>query len=81
VFRAVHLPTGKEVALKVMKLDALTDVKELKAEIMLLSKIRCSNVVKYFGSYIKNKTLWVRFPFYSNLLTYFIRSGLCTFKF
>jgi hypothetical protein len=37
----------------------MTDLKELKAEILLLSKIKCPNVVKYFGSYIKSKSLWV----------------------
>lgn len=59
VYQAIHLPTGREVALKVLRLDAMTDLKELKAEITLLSKIKCANIVKYFGSYIKNKNLWI----------------------
>lgn len=59
VYQAIHLPSGKEVALKVLKLDVLTDIKELKAEISLLSKISSPHVVKYYGSYIKNRTLWI----------------------
>lgn len=60
VYQAIHLPTGKEVALKVLKLDIATDIKELRAEISLLSKINCSNIVQFYGSYIKNKSLWVK---------------------
>jgi len=59
VYQATHLPTGKEVALKVLRLDAMTDIKELKAEISLLSKIKSSYIVQYYGSYIKNRNLWI----------------------
>eukprot|EP01119_Soliformovum_irregulare_P013308 TRINITY_DN3526_c0_g1_i1.p1 TRINITY_DN3526_c0_g1~~TRINITY_DN3526_c0_g1_i1.p1 ORF type:complete len:1045 (-),score=343.24 TRINITY_DN3526_c0_g1_i1:27-3161(-) len=59
VYQAIHLPTQREVALKVLKLDVLTDIKELKAEISLLAKINCPQIVKYYGSYIKSRTLWI----------------------
>eukprot|EP01116_Phalansterium_solitarium_P004885 TRINITY_DN1608_c1_g2_i1.p1 TRINITY_DN1608_c1_g2~~TRINITY_DN1608_c1_g2_i1.p1 ORF type:complete len:1045 (+),score=376.85 TRINITY_DN1608_c1_g2_i1:171-3305(+) len=59
VYSAIHLPTGQEVALKIMRLDGAMEIDGLKAEIQLLSKIDCKNVVKYYGSFIKHKTLWI----------------------
>src|ERR1700728_3064060 len=52
-----------------MKLDAMTNIKELKAEISLLSKISCTNIVKYYGSYIKNRNLWVSPNFFSKMMS------------
>lgn len=61
VYRAVHLPTGNVVALKVMDLDTADfDSSEIWHEVALLSQMRqahTKNIVQYWGCWLTGSTL------------------------
>lgn len=56
MYRAVHKPTGKVVALKKCLLD---DMKENMGEIEILRECDSPHIVKYFGNYVFDDFLWV----------------------
>eukprot|EP01104_Vermistella_antarctica_P000901 TRINITY_DN1098_c0_g2_i1.p1 TRINITY_DN1098_c0_g2~~TRINITY_DN1098_c0_g2_i1.p1 ORF type:complete len:1692 (+),score=469.52 TRINITY_DN1098_c0_g2_i1:276-5351(+) len=61
VHRAIHLPTGKEVALKICEIDRSDEdsYQDLCLEIQILRDCSHPNVVGYFGSYKKGDEVYI----------------------
>ncbi|KYQ92476.1 putative protein serine/threonine kinase [Tieghemostelium lacteum] len=61
VFKAVHKNEGTVVAVKIISLDDQEAIKDVRKEISILAECNDPNIVKYFGSYFKDKDhqLWI----------------------
>jgi serine/threonine kinase 3 len=57
VWKGVHRQTAAACAIKIIPID--DDISELKKEIAILKKCQSEFVVTYFGSYIKDKHVWI----------------------
>jgi hypothetical protein len=58
VYRAVHKSSGYVFAIKCVTLTK-AELQELQKEIEILKKCKDINIVQYYGSYLKEDTLWV----------------------
>lgn len=65
VLRAIHKNTKRNVAIKLIPVES--DLKELYKEIEILRSCKSDHIVRYYGSYCKDKDLWVRFAIFYNL--------------
>ncbi|KAK4053348.1 hypothetical protein OIO90_003960 [Microbotryomycetes sp. JL221] len=60
VFKAIHLPTSRPVAIKQIDLDDSEDeIAEVQLEIAHLSDCDSKHVTKVFGSFVKGYKLWI----------------------
>lgn len=59
VYKARHKDTSDIVAIKIIALDDTETIKDVRREIEILSECDDPHVVKYFGSYYRDETLWV----------------------
>lgn len=57
VYRARHRESGKVVAIKVIGIKSSSH--SFMKEISMLKECKSDFVVHYYGSYIKNKKIWV----------------------
>ena len=68
VYRGMHVPTNRVVALKVIDLDTPDfDVSEIWHEVALLSQIRNArpkNIVRYWGCWLNGPTLCIAMDYY-----------------
>lgn len=68
VYRGLHIPTNRVVALKVIDLDTPDfDVSEIWHEVALLSQIRNAqpkNIVRYWGCWLTGPTLCIAMDYY-----------------
>lgn len=68
VYRGMHIPTNRVVALKVIDLDTPDfDVSEIWHEVALLSQIRNAqpkNIVRYWGCWLNGPTLCIAMDYY-----------------
>ena len=62
VYKAKHKVTKEFVAIKILQMgeDEAT-LKKLQSEIKCMKECDSINIVKYFGSYIKDSDLWVSY--------------------
>ena len=58
VLHARHRGSKKDVAIKIIPVES--DLKDLMKEINILKSCKCNNIVRYYGSYVKDRDLWVR---------------------
>lgn len=65
VHRAIHIPTGNVVALKIINFDeksaeAYVDVQDIQREVALLTELRdAPNITKYYGCYLDGPRVWI----------------------
>eukprot|EP01065_Artemidia_motanka_P038333 TRINITY_DN47180_c0_g1_i1.p1 TRINITY_DN47180_c0_g1~~TRINITY_DN47180_c0_g1_i1.p1 ORF type:complete len:689 (+),score=194.04 TRINITY_DN47180_c0_g1_i1:108-2069(+) len=65
VYLARCKPLDKEVAVKIIDLDATTiGIEQFKREIAIMSRSAHSNVLRLYASFIKNKTIWLILEFH-----------------
>ena len=57
VWRAKHIQTGKEYAIKRVGID--NDLNELMVEINFMKSCISPYIVRYYGSYVKDNELWI----------------------
>eukprot|EP00357_Protocruzia_adherens_P026888 CAMPEP_0114997738 /NCGR_PEP_ID=MMETSP0216-20121206/15074_1 /TAXON_ID=223996 /ORGANISM="Protocruzia adherens, Strain Boccale" /LENGTH=619 /DNA_ID=CAMNT_0002362169 /DNA_START=329 /DNA_END=2188 /DNA_ORIENTATION=- len=58
VYKALHKPTGNIVSAKIIEIER-ADVPSLSSEIRILEECRNRNIVRYYGSYYKESSLWL----------------------
>jgi tRNA A-37 threonylcarbamoyl transferase component Bud32 len=63
VYKGVYLPTGRVLAIKVIKDKANTTHESLRNEIGVLSTAKHPNIVEYLGAYLHNGQLWIAMEF------------------
>lgn len=59
VYRATHLPTKQQVAIKKLPMTSKELVSDTVREIAFMKEIASPYVVNYYGSYIKANDLWI----------------------
>jgi serine/threonine protein kinase len=57
VFKVLHRQSGKIVAAKI--LSAQSDLESLKKEIQMLKDCDSPYIIGYYGSYVKNNSVWI----------------------
>uniref|UniRef100_A0A4W3HPT5 non-specific serine/threonine protein kinase n=1 Tax=Callorhinchus milii TaxID=7868 RepID=A0A4W3HPT5_CALMI len=57
VFKAIHKESGQVVAIKQVPVES--DLQEIIKEISIMQQCDSCHVVKYYGSYFKNRDLWI----------------------
>jgi len=63
VYSAIHVPTGKVMAVKIMEIESELDAKSVADEIKLIKRCDCPHIVKYYGSYFYENKLWIAIEF------------------
>jgi len=59
VYKAKRLSGGEAAAIKVIKLEPGDDFTIIQQEILMMKDCRHSNIVAYFGSYLRKDKLWI----------------------
>lgn len=60
VYKGVDKRTGETVAIKIIDLeDAEDEIDDIQQEIAILSQLDSDFVTRYYGSYLKNSSLWI----------------------
>ena len=59
VYKARNLHTGELAAIKVVKLEPGDDFSIVQQEIYMLRDCKHSNIIAYFGSYLRRDKLWI----------------------
>ncbi|XP_064173877.1 mitogen-activated protein kinase kinase kinase kinase 3-like isoform X3 [Anguilla rostrata] len=59
VYKARNVSTGELVAIKVIKLEPGEDFAVVQQEIIMMKDCKHSNIVAYFGSYLRRDKLWI----------------------
>lgn len=59
VYKARNKESSEIVAVKIIALDDTETIKDVRREIEILSECDDPHVVKYFGSYYRDETLWI----------------------
>ena len=57
VYKALHKESGQMLAIK--QVPVLQDLQEIIKEISVMQQCDSPYIVKYYGSYFKDKDLWV----------------------
>lgn len=63
VQKARIIKTGKLAAIKVINIEDGEDFQDIQNEIAMLEQCKHENIVAYFGSFIKNKSMWICMEF------------------
>ncbi|KAI1295395.1 Mitogen-activated protein kinase kinase kinase kinase 3 [Halotydeus destructor] len=63
VYKAKRLATGELAAIKIIKLELGDDFGIIQQEILMMKDCRHSNVVAFFGSYLRRDKLWICMEF------------------
>jgi len=69
VHKAIHIPSGNVVALKIINFDeksaeAYVDVQDIQREVALLTELRdAPNITKYYGCYLDGPRVWIVMEF------------------
>uniref|UniRef100_A0AAR2J1Z1 Mitogen-activated protein kinase kinase kinase kinase n=1 Tax=Pygocentrus nattereri TaxID=42514 RepID=A0AAR2J1Z1_PYGNA len=69
VYKARNVSTGELTAIKVIKLEPGEDFAVVQQEITMMKDCKHSNIVAYFGSYLRRDKLWICMDF--------VEYGLC----
>jgi len=59
VYKAKRLSSGEPAAIKVIKLEQGDDFSVIQQEILMMKDCVHSNIVAYFGSYLRRDKLWI----------------------
>ncbi|MBN3282446.1 M4K3 kinase, partial [Polyodon spathula] len=59
VYKARNVNTGELAAIKVIKLEPGEDFAVVQQEIVMMKDCKHSNIVAYFGSYLRRDKLWI----------------------
>ncbi|XP_037080659.1 LOW QUALITY PROTEIN: mitogen-activated protein kinase kinase kinase kinase 5-like, partial [Pollicipes pollicipes] len=59
VYKATRLSTNEAAAIKVIKLQPGDDFSIIQQEILMMKDCRHTNIVAYFGSYLRRDKLWI----------------------
>ncbi|KAJ3397294.1 putative protein serine/threonine kinase [Lobulomyces angularis] len=61
VFRGIHKKSGTPVAIKVIDFlsDSGDDIEDIRQEVSFLSNLNSPYITKYYGSYVKDTSLWI----------------------
>ncbi|XP_017778036.1 PREDICTED: mitogen-activated protein kinase kinase kinase kinase 5 isoform X3 [Nicrophorus vespilloides] len=59
VYKAKRLSTNDLAAIKVIKLEAGDDFQIIQQEILMMKDCRHSNIIAYYGSYLRKDKLWI----------------------
>ncbi|KAM6972475.1 mitogen-activated protein kinase kinase kinase kinase 3 [Aplochiton taeniatus] len=59
VYKARNVSTGELAAIKVIKLEPGEDFAVVQQEIVMMKDCKHSNIVAYFGSYLRRDKLWI----------------------
>uniref|UniRef100_A0A3P8YQJ5 non-specific serine/threonine protein kinase n=1 Tax=Esox lucius TaxID=8010 RepID=A0A3P8YQJ5_ESOLU len=59
VYKARNVTTGELAAIKVIKLEPGEDFAVVQQEIVMMKDCKHSNIVAYFGSYLRRDKLWI----------------------
>ncbi|XP_031691442.1 mitogen-activated protein kinase kinase kinase kinase 3 isoform X12 [Oncorhynchus kisutch] len=59
VYKARNVNTGELAAIKVIKLEPGEDFEVVQQEIIMMKDCKHSNIVAYFGSYLRRDKLWI----------------------
>uniref|UniRef100_A0A8C1JTK6 Mitogen-activated protein kinase kinase kinase kinase n=1 Tax=Cyprinus carpio TaxID=7962 RepID=A0A8C1JTK6_CYPCA len=59
VYKARNVTTGELTAIKVIKLEPGEDFAVVQQEIIMMKDCKHSNIVAYFGSYLRRDKLWI----------------------
>ncbi|XP_036979341.1 mitogen-activated protein kinase kinase kinase kinase 3-like isoform X5 [Acanthopagrus latus] len=59
VYKARNVNTGELAAIKVIKLEPGEDFAVVQQEIIMMKDCKHSNIVAYFGSYLRRDKLWI----------------------
>uniref|UniRef100_A0A8C7HIL3 non-specific serine/threonine protein kinase n=1 Tax=Oncorhynchus kisutch TaxID=8019 RepID=A0A8C7HIL3_ONCKI len=59
VYKARNVTTGELAAIKVIKLEPGEDFVVVQQEIVMMKDCKHSNIVAYFGSYLRRDKLWI----------------------
>uniref|UniRef100_A0A673XCC2 Mitogen-activated protein kinase kinase kinase kinase n=1 Tax=Salmo trutta TaxID=8032 RepID=A0A673XCC2_SALTR len=63
VYKARNVNTGELAAIKVIKLEPGEDFEVVQQEIIMMKDCKHSNIVAYFGSYLRRDKLWISMEF------------------
>ncbi|XP_078086309.1 mitogen-activated protein kinase kinase kinase kinase 3 isoform X18 [Mustelus asterias] len=63
VYKARNVNTGEMAAIKVIKLEPGEDFAIVQQEIIMMKDCKHSNIVAYFGSYLRRDKLWICMEF------------------
>ncbi|XP_051775097.1 mitogen-activated protein kinase kinase kinase kinase 3 isoform X1 [Erpetoichthys calabaricus] len=63
VYKARNVNTGELAAIKVIKLEPGEDFAVVQQEIVMMKDCKHSNIVAYFGSYLRRDKLWICMEF------------------
>ncbi|XP_030051766.1 mitogen-activated protein kinase kinase kinase kinase 3 isoform X2 [Microcaecilia unicolor] len=63
VYKARNVNTGELAAIKVIKLEPGEDFAVVQQEIMMMKDCKHTNIVAYFGSYLRRDKLWICMEF------------------
>ncbi|GCB73955.1 hypothetical protein scyTo_0003038 [Scyliorhinus torazame] len=63
VYKARNVNTGELAAIKVIKLEPGEDFAIVQQEIVMMKDCKHSNIVAYFGSYLRRDKLWICMEF------------------
>uniref|UniRef100_A0A7N6BKC2 Mitogen-activated protein kinase kinase kinase kinase n=1 Tax=Anabas testudineus TaxID=64144 RepID=A0A7N6BKC2_ANATE len=63
VYKARSISTGELAAIKVVKLEPGEDFAVVQQEILMMKDCKHSNIVAYYGSYLRRETLWICMEF------------------
>ncbi|XP_042245553.1 mitogen-activated protein kinase kinase kinase kinase 3-like isoform X2 [Thunnus maccoyii] len=63
VYKARTVSTGELAAIKVIKLEPGEDFAVVQQEILMMKDCKHSNIVAYYGSYLRRDTLWICMEF------------------
>uniref|UniRef100_A0A4W3HAX8 Mitogen-activated protein kinase kinase kinase kinase n=1 Tax=Callorhinchus milii TaxID=7868 RepID=A0A4W3HAX8_CALMI len=63
VYKARNVNTGELAAIKVIKLEPGEDFAVVQQEIIMMKDCKHSNIVAYFGSYLRRDKLWICMEF------------------
>uniref|UniRef100_A0A671TGJ1 Mitogen-activated protein kinase kinase kinase kinase n=1 Tax=Sparus aurata TaxID=8175 RepID=A0A671TGJ1_SPAAU len=63
VYKARNVSTGDLAAIKVIKLEPGEDFAVVQQEILMMKDCKHSNIVAYYGSYLRREKLWICMEF------------------
>uniref|UniRef100_A0A7N8XN45 non-specific serine/threonine protein kinase n=1 Tax=Mastacembelus armatus TaxID=205130 RepID=A0A7N8XN45_9TELE len=63
VYKARSISTGQQAAIKVVKLEPGEDFAVVQQEILMMKDCKHSNIVAYYGSYLRREKLWICMEF------------------
>ncbi|XP_049546142.1 mitogen-activated protein kinase kinase kinase kinase 5 isoform X2 [Anopheles darlingi] len=59
VYKAKQLQSNELAAIKVIKLEQGDDIQIIQQEILMMRDCRHSNIISYYGSYMRHDKLWI----------------------